>query len=217
LINVSAAVWVFVAILFWIGGFIDNAPAVEAFAGVAVAAFTLVLALIGRRANEHFRVTERAYVKVSPIEPGIRWDGSNSGRFEITFRIKNFGSTPAKVTDVISNAIAAPKDMIFDELPPSVRHDFAKETKAFLVKDDEFYQHPHNAIDDAERPEVEAGDKRLIVYGYVDYVDQFGVRHRGGFGRQYLPNATTNNMIFPDTGPFNYDKVRKSGEGIDWD
>ena len=63
---------------------------------------------------------------------------------------------------------------------------------------------------------MDAGTQRLIVYGYVDYIDQFGQRHRAGFGRQYHPSATTNNMVFPDTGPFNYDCERQVGEGIDW-
>jgi len=189
---------------------------VAVFTGLTAAIFFFQL-LTMRRTNEHFRLTERAYAKVSPVAPGVRWDGAGKGGFTLTFRIKNFGSTPANVTDVVSNAIAIPKNMIIDSLPGYARHEFPKESKSFLVKNDEFYQHPHNAIDDAERPEVDAGDKRLIVYGYVDYIDQFGCRHRGGFGRQYLPNATENNMIFPDTGPFNYDRVRETGEGIDWD
>src|ERR1700733_15109223 len=180
--------------------------------GAAVALFTFCLVVLGRNADRHFRVSERAYVKISPFEPGVKWDGPEAGGFTTTLRVKNFGETPAIVTDVISNAFASPKDMIFDEAPPTVRHDFPQETKAFLVKGDEFFQHPHTEIDDAERAEVEAGGKFLIVYGYVYYIDKFGVRHRGGFGRRYLPSATTNNLIFPDTGPFNYDRVRKPGE-----
>ena len=73
------------------------------------------------------------------------------GRIPVTFRIKNFQTTAANVTDVISNAIVVPNDWVIDKLPQNIRHGFPKETKAFLVKDDQFYQHPHNAIDAAER------------------------------------------------------------------
>lgn len=218
LISISAAAWAVTALILFIGGFIDgHAPLIEALAGLAVAWFTYFLAKGASRADKHFRLSERAYVKASPVEPGVRWDGPAEGGFTVTFRIKNFGNTPAKVTDAVSNAVVIPQKWIIDELPQSVRHAFPKETKAFLVKNDEFYQHPHNAIDVGERVDVDAGTQRLIVYGYVDYIDQFGVRHRAGFGRQYLPNATANNMIFPDTGPFNYDRVREVGEGTDWD
>jgi hypothetical protein len=188
---------------------------IAVFTGLTGVIFLFQL-LAMRRDNEHFRVVERAYVKVSPVEPGAIWDGDGKGGFKVVYKIKNFGSTPARVTDVISNAFAPPNDMQFDnEIPDNVRHAFPKETLAFLVKDDEFYQYPHTAIDDAERPIVESGAQKMIVLGYADYIDQFGVRHRAGFGRQYLPNAKTLNLVFPDTGKFNYDRVRKPGEGID--
>lgn len=207
-----------VTVLLWhiYKGLDAGSALITALATILIGIFTWTLWRSTDRGGEHFRVTERAYVKVSPVDPGIKWDGDIAGGYTIAWRIKNFGSTPARVTDVISNAIVAPKNMIFDEIPESVRHEFPKETRAFLVRDDEFYQHPHADIAASERNLVESGAERLIVYGYADYIDQFGIRHRAGFGRQYLPNATVLNLIFPDTGAFNYDRLRLPGEGIDW-
>lgn len=185
----------------------DNKRSIKASEAAAKAALSNANAIL---------LAERAYVKVSPYEPGVQWDNPTGGGFTVSYRVKNFGSTPAKVTDVISNAIVVPNGMIFDEIPQNVRHTFPKETRSFLVKDDEFCQSPHTAIDATERQTVEKGDQKMIVYGYADYIDQFGVRHRAGFGRQYLPNGRPLNLVFPDSGLFNYDRERVQGEGIDW-
>jgi len=171
-----------------------------------------------RRTNEHYAVTERAYVKMSHRDPGIRWETQNRLNFQISLQIKNYGRTPAKVTDVVVNFFVAPKGTPIDELPLNIRaKHIPKDTTAFLVTDDMFLQHlPFNVDDEAERLAVDDGKQQLIVFGYADYIDQFGTRHRAGYGRLYS-TEWENNLIFPDRGPFNYDRVRKPGEGIDWD
>lgn len=188
-----------------------------------IACFTALTTLIFlgqlfamRRANQHFRVTERAYVKLSHESPGILWQG-NSGKFRVSLRITNFGRTPARVTDVVTNFFLCDPTMKIDELPPSVQHGFSKETKAFLVTQDYFFQHIEMSITPTEQQQVVNAAQKLIFYGYADYVDQFGVRHRSGYGRQYEPRITQNNLIFPDEGLFNYDRKRARGEGRDWD
>ena len=57
-------------------------------------------------------------------------------------------------------------------------------------------------------------------HGYVDYIDQFGQRHRGGYARVYDPRLDTepsrNNLLFITQKGYNYDRLRKRGEGSDW-
>ena len=62
-----------------------------------------------------------------------------------------------------------------------------------------------------------AGGQILVVYGFVDYIDAFGVRHRGGYARQYVPNVQgNNNLVFLDHPSYDYDRPRRPGEGNDW-
>ncbi len=57
-----------------------------------------------------------------------------------------------------------------------------------------------------------------MLIGYVDYLDKFGGRHRGGYARKFAPelDGTDNNLIFVDQTGYNYDRSRKKGEGNDW-
>jgi hypothetical protein len=72
------------------------------------------------------------------------------------------------------------------------------------------------SITDEERLAVDDGTQKMIIFGYADYIDQFGIRHRAGYGRLYI-DSQVNNLAYPDTGPFNYDRIRLPDEGIDWD
>jgi hypothetical protein len=66
----------------------------------------------------------------------------------------------------------------------------------------------------------------LNLYGYVDYIDAFGNRHRGGFGQNYyLPYdsrknyesdeafTARSNLTFLMQDGYNYDRQRKDNEG----
>ena len=174
--------------------------------------------ILGWRTGKHFQRTERAYIKLSHDEPGVVWDADkSSGKFRLSLQVKNFGRTPGQVTDVIANFLVVDKAMKFDELPESVRAaHIKKETSGFLVCNDYFFQHTSLSVTKDERAAIESGRLRLIIYACVDYIDQFNVRHRGGYGRLHVPALVENNLIFPDSGPFNYDRVRRRGEGIDW-
>lgn len=194
----------------------EAGDAITVLATLLIAIFTWTLWRSTDRAGEHFRVSERAYVKLSQTPPGLRWEG-NTGKFNIALKITNHGHTPARVTDVVTNFFLPPLGMRINELPPYVRHNFIKETKAFLVKDDCVFQHISLSVEPAEQASLIAGSVKMIFFGYADYIDVFGVRHRAGYGRQYLPTATENNLVFPNEGPFNYDRERIRGEGTDWD
>ncbi len=187
-----------------------------------VAIFTVVIAAIGYRQWRHFRVTERAYVKLSHVSDktfALDWENGTSGIFEFSLRIKNFGRTPARVTAIY---VACAPLLLGEQLPPQTntgQREMLGEVDAFLVEGDLFYRNGALAITPSERQQVALGQRTLLLYGYVDYIDQFEVRHRAGYARQYDPRATgLNNLVFP-RGPLrlNYDRHRVRGEGGDWD
>ena len=189
----------------------DIAPALTAVATAFIAAFTYTLWDANRIAIEHTQTIERAYVKMSHPPPGLMF---NSSGCDVRITIKNDGVTPARITNAFVNL----KIFNADErlpTPPLYEVPEREPVRAFLVKEDiinftetfsitleEFQAAPPNSI--------------LCVFGYVDYVDVFNVRHRGGYGRRYLPNATSNNLGFVSQAGYNYDRVRAPGEGNDW-
>ena len=91
----------------------------------------------------------------------------------IKLRVKNFGRTPAYVTDVILTPVR-------------------------------------------EYEGVWAGQLTLHVIGFVDYVDAFRVRHRGGYARTYTPDLQNNLTFATDNSAHNFDVVRSPAVGRDW-
>ncbi len=172
------------------------------------------------RANEHFQVTERAYVKMShetPTDrPALQWTEASDG-FHVSVEVRNHGRTPARITDILLTYRVLPNGQEFPAPIPYVRHpDDIRRTRAFLVCDDSFKAVATYRISPAEAARVGAQQAILIFYGYVDYIDQFGQRHRGGYGRQYALGTARNNLVYPDIATINYDRKRRLGEGRDW-
>ena len=62
---------------------------------------------------------------------------------------------------------------------------------------------------------IQTGTKTLYFVGYVDYVDAFKVRHRGGYARVYDRHERTNNLIFVTSSAYNFDVRRPEGVGTD--
>ena len=83
--------------------FIDHleaaATAVTAVANGFIAHFTKTLWEISRSQLDHGRQVERAYVKMSHKAPGILF--GSDWRVDISVDVKNFGRTPARITDVL--------------------------------------------------------------------------------------------------------------------
>ena len=155
--------------------------------------------------------------------------------YGVNLEIKNYGQTPARITDVIvlskflKDGESLPKD------PHYTRTEGEAFPGAFLVKEDHFFRlftdHPNlRAIAALGSPDIKSGSRQYFVYGYVDYIDMFGQRHRGGFARVYEPRvdrrdaypseeafAERCNLIFMEQRGYNYDRPRKKGEGNDWD
>src|SRR5262249_1056269 len=152
--------------------------------------------------------------------PGIEQLGS-SGDIRLTVSIKNYGRTPARVTDVVIKPVVVPRG---DQLPTvpdyTVRPQHLK-PKAFLVTDDEFFLDRHYRITPDEMSKVKDLASDLYMIGYVDYTDQFDQHHRGGYARLYYPMvdlksryktdeefAQRNNLRVVAQEGYNYDRVR---------
>ncbi len=58
----------------------------------------------------------------------------------------------------------------------------------------------------------EGEGEELWLYGYVDYTDEFGQDHRGGYARVYR-EGKGNNLFFVGKTGWNYDSPRLPNEG----
>lgn len=189
-------------------------------------------------------LAERAYVTMLHVEPGIvggdiattiARDGQTQlphRSFKVTVQIKNHGNTPARVTDVaLSHYFGRP----LPAQPPMPTHD--EGAHAFLVKGQTFEHWRDFDVLASDMEAIEADTSDLYILGYVDYIDQFGTRHRSGYAHIFDPTAersqpfvdrtsgqarlrstpAEDNLIFVPKPGYNYDRTRERGEGNDWD
>jgi hypothetical protein len=201
--------------------------AVLSVATLALMIATVGLVFLAKQQADDARVRERAYIKMSHALPGVDFEGG-TGKFTVKIGMKNVGRTPANITDFLLKPIVHPRD---EELPtiPDYLREKQRTAKAFVVSDEEvFLSEPYSiAIDEENR--VKAGTVRLWIIGYVDYIDRFGYRHRGGYARHYWPQADDrtrygsdaefekrNNLSYVPQPGYNYDRLRQKGEGDDW-
>jgi hypothetical protein len=186
------------------------------------------LANQARLAAQHTRTVERAYVKLSHAPPGIT-PGNSTGLFWLKLGVKNYGTTPAKVTDIFIKPVVLPHEQ---PLPgtPDYTPDQHQSSRAFLVAQDEFFVARYYQIPAEQMAAVRDLTHELYLIGYVDYIDQFGQRHRGGYARVYRPRLddpgqyrtdadyqNRNNLIFVTQDGYNYDRPRTRREGNDWE
>jgi hypothetical protein len=191
-----------------------------------IALFTFVLAFStiglwivtwrsGVKQTRDTRDIERAYVKMSHYPPGAMFGTGPSVDTQI--EIKNFGNTPARITNVVVNAWVSPKGK---PLPEQVTYKpiSGPVPGAFLVSNDSFVFFSSVEILETDRAGIRERTRQLHVIGYVDYIDQFGQRHRGGYARKYeAAGPTNNNLVYVPERGYNYDRLRLPGEGGDWD
>jgi hypothetical protein len=175
---------------------------------------------------ESITAAERAYVKLSHLPPGMIF---NNGYCGARIRVKNFGRTPARVTGVVMSILI--RDLEDTSLPPplTVAGNVTRPFRAFLVANDEFSFTESRHVGHEATEQLIQGLKRLFLFGYVDYIDQFGQRHRAGYARAYL-SGLDDRKLYPSDEAFkersnldlltepkyNYDRPRKMGEGTDW-
>ena len=203
---------------------------------VLLVAFTAALAVVGifqtiilYKTTTHFKIVERAYIKMSHRPPGIEPEGI-TGLFWVNLEIANFGKTPARVTDVVLTPVVVPHQKGLPEIPdysvPAVRDNIPN---AFLVTEDKFFSVQRCKIPKLEMTSIMELESDLFLIGFVDYVDQFGQRYRGGYARRYQPRMDDrsryrtddafeqrSNLVFVAQNGYNYDRPRGRGEGNDW-
>ena len=157
------------------------------------------------------RHSERAYVTISHKPPGLTLQ-AKSGFATFTIEVKNHGRTPATVTDVLIHLDRFTEANPAPDKPVYRADDSRRKVEAFLVAGNSFKRF-------ARRRLPAGGDEgELWLYGYVDYVDEFGDAHRDGYARVYRPDMEDtqvpleerNNLVFVARAGWNYDRDRLS-------
>lgn len=162
-------------------------------------------------------LAERAYVKMSHVPPGVQWLEGEKESFRIEMEVKNYGRTPASVTDVKIGTKSLENGVLLQEPFPYPAREFSP--NAFLVPNEAFFHDGHFQLRGENLVDVKAGSRKLWVFGQVDYIDTFGTRHRSGYVRTYISivdDGQRNNLFYMAEARYNYDRRRKPGEGNDW-
>lgn len=148
------------------------------------------------------RAIERAYVALSHHPPGMIVPrsptslGDDRGRyFGVRVRVMNHGNTPARIT-AVSAAI------FYGELPATPSYDEPDKIGAFLMKGESYTVDRTTWIPDDRMNDIKVGALAVWVVGYVDYLDQFGQGHRGGYARVYIPDEDEHRHYSRDRVPF---------------
>ena len=118
------------------------------------------------------RVVERAYVKLSHEPPGVRFERMDM-TIHVKLRVKNFGRTPAYVTDVILTPVILGVGERLPAIPSYRGTEVYPATRAFLVADDKIFTHIVFPLSEREYEGVWAGNLSLHIIGFVDYIDAF--------------------------------------------
>lgn len=201
---------------------------ITALATFAIAWFTWTIKGINREQVAHTRTIERAYVKLSHSAPGLDVQ-VNTGLIYIKMAVKNFGQTPADITNIFFKPVViSPMNAPLPKTP-DYSGDAAVFPKAYLVRDEEFFIFHVLKISREEIISVKDWSAALYVIGFVDYIDKFGDRHRSGYARKYAAArddrksyetdeefSQRNNLIFVTEAGYNYDRIRVAGDGDDW-
>ncbi|MER0171075.1 MAG: hypothetical protein DU489_10800 [Nitrosomonas sp.] len=151
---------------------------------------------------------ERAYVKMSILDPGVQWRNDDR-QFYVQVEVKNFGRTPATVTDTrVYASIREHGDLLPTEFPYPPRGEEARHT-GFLVPGEDFSFEKHFPM--AKSSPRQDSSKRLWIFGHVDYI-ALGNRYRFGFARLYEPvlDGGKRNIMTVTEGRYDFDRERKS-------
>lgn len=162
-----------------------------------------------QRQEQHFKRSERAYVKMSHAGRGIVFLEGDRPLVEI--KVENFGRTPCRVTDAVVNFGLCRTLRDLPQTPRYTKEPDHVPNRGFLVTGDYIYVTVHRVEGSTfPRSAIDAGWV-LLAYGYVEYVDMFGNAHHAGWGRYYepakdmLPDAT-NNLAYIASDEYNYDR-----------
>jgi hypothetical protein len=179
------------------------------------AVFTLVAALaawgvyfIYKQMGEDANVTNRAYLSVSPIPPGVVADPvavNNLRTLRINVGIQNIGQTPA---DVLDTQVFTHFRPVVSPLPPLPPYGTpGPPIRTYLVRNEQFFQETTADVPESVWQGVIANPPTHNIWalGYIDYLDRFGRRHRTGFARRHLHGRPGQSLIFEIAPDYNYD------------
>ena len=126
--------------------------------------------------------------------------------------MSNFGRTPGRVETVVDGVLTLPANEQFPEIPDYARGETVY-GPAFLVHGDYINVAVSGQLERNEVTQLKNRQRKFLVYGHVDYIDQFGKSYRAGYGREYRPdlNVETNLTYFfsQHAAAYNYDEERK--------
>jgi len=186
------------------------------------------LAIAAKTQASAMMLAGRAYVKLSHVPPGIQMESDRF--FWMTLQVKNFGNTPALITEVFLTVKLLHKTSALPSIPDYGKPD-RQPRQAFLVRNEKFFfSTSPQQLTEGDLRNIKAEFQRMYVMGFVDYMDNFGGRHRAGYARIYRADlddrrnfdsdeefSGRNNLVFVDQSGYNYDRPREKGEGNDWD
>jgi hypothetical protein len=149
-------------------------------------------------------LAERAYVDVSHAAPGL----TIGDDIQVRFVIKNHGRTPANICPLHAfPALGEPNATLPDS--PMYGTPATEQPHVFLMPSDTtlvFVAFP--AFPPDVMSQIATGERILWLLAYQDYVDRFGIRHRAGYCRRYIPTPLpggSNNLVFVANPGYNYD------------
>ena len=162
-------------------------------------------------------LSERAYVSMSHTPSGLTQLPPPDSVYMVEMQIRNEGRTPATITDVVLDVSVLGET---ESLPAILNYPVNSPEavpEIFLYADGFFYSERRFPISVDVMNDIQTCKKTLILFGYVDYIDKFGRRHRSGYARRYTPTDRKNNLLIAVKKGYNYDRERQRGEGGDWD
>ena len=156
----------------------------------------------------------RAYVRLSHVRGMSLIISGGSAAIHIQLQAQNWGETPARITSIAVEPLFLKKAIDLPVDPPRV---FGSQEGSFLFRKEEFFQQIKIPVNITSAQAVLNGTERLYLIGYIDYIDAFDVRHRGGYAREYDGSPpTANNLSLVSQAGYNFDRLRIPGEGNDW-
>lgn len=162
-------------------------------------------------------LSERAYVGMSHTPPGLIQLPPPDSVYKVEMEIRNVGRTPATITDVVLDVSVLDETESLAAILKYPVNAPGLAPEIFLYADGFFFAERRFPISGDVMDDIQTHKKTLILFGYVDYIDQFGRRHRSGYARRYNPADKNGNLHIAIKKGYNYDRERQRGEGNDWD
>jgi len=161
---------------------------------------------------------ERAYVKLSHVQPGIIF--SPNGTVLVQIQAMNLGRTPASLEGTYLRIVTLHNGMKLPDIPDYLPDHFIAREAVMGAGGDPVFQTWDSNIGIDGYPDIRNGTIPMVIFGYVDYRDIFGNPFRGGYARRFdsyrdkritaddVFNQRTNLVMLEQRG-YNYDRARR--------